>query len=129
VFTRESGVSLVDAVEASCAVPAAWPVVTIGGRRYMDGGMGSSVNMIAVKDCDAAVVLVPAPSDSPSPFGAGPGADVRSFAGRACGIFADAESLAAFGVDPLDPASRIPSAQAGRVQGRKVAAEVAAFLS
>ena len=129
VFTRESGVSLVDAVEASCAVPAAWPVVTIGGRRYMDGGMGSSVNMIAVKDCDTAVVLVPAPSDSPSPFGAGPGADVKSFAGRACGVFADDESLAAFGADPLDPACRIPAAQAGRAQGRRVAAEVAAFLS
>ncbi|WP_060999902.1 patatin-like phospholipase family protein [Mycolicibacterium mucogenicum] len=127
VFTRESGVSVVDAVEASCAVPAAWPVVTIGGRRYMDGGMGSSVNMIAVKDCDTAVV--PAPSDSPSPFGAGPGADVRSFPGSAFGIYADDQSLAAFGVDPLDPACRIPSAQAGRAQGRKVAAEVAAFLA
>lgn len=129
VFTRESGVSLVDAVEASCAVPAAWPVVTIGGRRFMDGGMGSSVNMIAVKDCDSAVVLVPAPSDSPSPFGAGPGADVRSFAGSACAIYADDASLAAFGIDPLDPACRIPSAQAGRAQGHRVAAEVAAFLA
>ncbi|MCT7367244.1 patatin [Mycolicibacterium llatzerense] len=129
VFTRESGVSLVDAVQASCAVPAAWPIVTIGGRRYMDGGMGSSVNMVAVKDCDAAVVLVPAPSDSPSPFGAGPGADVKSFAGSACAIYADGESLAAFGLDPLDPACRIPSAQAGRAQGRRVAAEVAAFLA
>ncbi|MUL45768.1 patatin-like phospholipase family protein [Mycobacterium sp. CBMA293] len=129
IFNRESGVSLVDAVEASCAVPAAWPIVTIGGQRFMDGGMGSSVNMIAVADCDTAVVLVPAPSDSPSPFGAGPGADVRSFAGNACAIFADDESLAAFGVDPLDPACRIPSAHAGRVQGRRVAAEVAAFLA
>lgn len=129
VFTRESGVSLIDAVEASCAVPGAWPVVTIGGRRYMDGGMGGSVNMIAVKDCDTAVVLVPAPSDSPSPFGAGPGADVRSFAGRACAIYADSKSIAAFGADPLDPACRIPSAQAGRAQGRRVAAEVAAFLA
>lgn len=129
VFTRESGVSLVDAVQASCAVPAAWPIVTIGGRRYMDGGMGSSVNMIGVKDCDTAVVLVPAPSDSPSPFGAGPGADVKSFAGSACAIYADDDSLAAFGLDPLDPVCRIPSAQAGRAQGRRVAAEVAAFLA
>lgn len=129
VFTRESGVSLVDAVEASCAVPAAWPVVTIGGRRYMDGGMGSSVNMIAVADCSAVIVLVPAPADSPSPFGAGPGADVTSFAGSACAIYADDASLAAFGIDPLDPACRIPSAQAGRAQGRKVAADVAAFLA
>ncbi|MDR3662526.1 MAG: patatin-like phospholipase family protein [Mycobacterium sp.] len=129
VFTRESGLSLVDAVEASCAVPAAWPVVTIGGHRYMDGGMGSSVNMIAVSDCTSAVVLVPAPADSPSPFGAGPGADVKSFPGRAFAIYADDEALAAFGADPLDPACRIPSAHAGRAQGRRVAAALAAFLA
>ena len=129
VFTRDSGVSLVDAVEASCAVPAAWPVVTIDGHRYMDGGMGRSVNMIAVKDCDEAVVLVPAVADSVSVFGPGPGADVKSFAGRVCGVFADDESIAAFGADALDPACRVPSAQAGRAQGRRVAADVAAFLA
>ena len=33
-FDRTSGVSLVDAVAASCAVPAVWPPVTIGDRRY-----------------------------------------------------------------------------------------------
>ncbi|MEZ0051536.1 NTE family protein [Mycobacterium sp. MAA66] len=129
VFTRESGVSLVDAVEASCAVPAAWPTVTIGGHRYMDGGMGSSVNMIAVADCTSAVVLVPAAGDGPSPFGAGPAADINSFAGAAFAIYADAEALAAFGADPLDPACRIPSAHAGRAQGRRVAADLAAFLA
>jgi len=37
-FSAASGVSLVDAVAASCAVPGIWPPVTIGGRRYMDGG-------------------------------------------------------------------------------------------
>src|SRR4051812_32776339 len=36
-FDRASGVSLVDAVAASCAVPGVWPAVTIGGRRYVDG--------------------------------------------------------------------------------------------
>ena len=40
VFDRDSGVGLVDAVAASCAVPGAWPPVTIAGRRYMDGGVG-----------------------------------------------------------------------------------------
>ena len=45
VFDRHSGVDLVDAVAASCAVPGAWPPVTIGDRRFMDGGVGSTVNM------------------------------------------------------------------------------------
>jgi NTE family protein len=44
-------------------------------------------------------------------------------------VFADDDSLAAFGPNPLDPACREPSARAGRAQGRRVAAEVAAFLA
>jgi NTE family protein len=44
------------------------------------------------------------------------------------GVFADDESLAAFGPNALDPRCRIASAQAGRVQGRREAAGVAAFL-
>jgi len=44
VFDAQSGVSLIDAVAASCAVPGIWPPVTIDGRRYMDGGVRSSDN-------------------------------------------------------------------------------------
>jgi NTE family protein len=40
VFDRDSGVDVVDAVAASCAVPGVWPPVTIRGRRYVDGGYG-----------------------------------------------------------------------------------------
>ncbi|WP_454791619.1 patatin-like phospholipase family protein [Mycolicibacterium lutetiense] len=124
---RDSGVSLVDAVEASCAVPAVWPVVAIGGRRFMDGGIGSAVNMALAADCDTAVALVPQGRSTPSPFGAGAAEEVDGFAGS-LGIFADEESLSAFGKNPLDPDCRVPSAHAGRAQGRRVAAEVAAFL-
>jgi NTE family protein len=44
VFDAASGVSLVEAVAASSAVPGIWPPVTIEGRRYMDGGMRSADN-------------------------------------------------------------------------------------
>ncbi|WKG02240.1 patatin-like phospholipase family protein [Mycolicibacterium sp. HK-90] len=126
---RNSGVSLVDAVEASCAVPAVWPVVTIGGRRFMDGGIGSAVNMAMAADCDIAVALVPQGRSTPSPFGTGAAEEVDGFDGRSLGIFADDDALVAFGKNPLDPACRIPSAQAGRAQGRRLAAEVAEFLA
>jgi NTE family protein len=126
---RDSGVSLVDAVEASCAVPAVWPIVTIAGRRFMDGGIGSAVNMVLAADCDTVVALVPQGRSTPSPFGTGAAQEVDGFAGRSLGIFADDESLAAFGENPLDPACRVPSAQAGRAQGRRLAAEVATFLA
>jgi NTE family protein len=128
VFDRESGVDLVDAVAASCAVPGAWPPVTIAGRHYMDGGIASSVNLVVAADCDRAVVLVPSGADAPSPFGAGPAAEVSSFAGAAFAVFADGDSLAAFGPNPLDPGCRIPSALAGREQGRREATTIARFL-
>lgn len=128
VFDRESGVDLVDAVAASCAVPGAWPPVSIADRHYMDGGVASSVNLVVAADCDVAVVLVPSGIDAPSPFGAGPAAEVSSFPGAAFAVFADADSLAAFGPNALDPGCRIPSALAGREQGRREAAAIARFL-
>jgi NTE family protein len=131
VFDRDSGVELVDAVAASCAVPGAWPPVTIAGRRYMDGGVSSSVQIRVADDCDLAVVLVPSGADTPSPFGAGPAAEIAEFsdAGRATlTVFADDASLAAFGPNPLDPRCRPRSASAGREQGRREAARVAQFL-
>jgi NTE family protein len=128
VLDRDSGVELVDAVAASCAVPGAWPPVTIGDRRYMDGGIGSTINLDVADDCDAAVVLVPGGVSAPSPFGPGPAAEIAAFGGTALAVFADDTSLAAFGPNALDPRCRIASAQAGRAQGRREAAGVAAFL-
>lgn len=129
VFDASSGVALVDAVAASCAVPGVWPLVSIGERRFMDGGVGSTVNMSAVQDCAAAVALVPSPANSPSPWGSGTVAEIDAFPGETLAVFADEDALAAFGPNPLDPACRPPAAQAGRAQGRREAPRVAEFLS
>lgn len=128
VFDRSNGVALVDAVAASCAVPGAWPPVPIAGRRYMDGGVASTVNIAVASDCDAVLVLVPAPQDAPSPFGAGAGAEIRAFPADTLAVFADDNAMAAFGPDPLDPRCRRPAALAGREQGRRCAEDVARFL-
>jgi NTE family protein len=128
VLDGDSGVYLVDAVAASCAVPGVWPPVTIGDRRFFDGAVGSSVNLVAASDCDDVVILVPQGENSPSPFGAGPAAEIADFPGETLTVFAGDASLAAFGRNPLDPACRIPSAKAGRDQGRREAGRVARFL-
>lgn len=128
VFDRSSGIALVDAVAASCAVPGAWPPVPIAGRRYMDGGVASTVNIAVASDCSAVLVLVPAPQDAPSPFGAGAGAEIRAFPADTLAVFADDNAMAAFGPDPLDPRCRRPAALAGREQGRRCAEDVARFL-
>ena len=129
VFGRDSGVSLVDAVAASCAVPVVWPPVTIGGRRFMDGGVGSSANVDAVTDVDAVVMLAPTATPGVSPFGRSLAQELAEFSGPTLGIFADDASIAAFGPNPLNPACRAPSAVAGRSQGRRQAVEVARFLA
>ena len=85
VFDRGSGVQLVDAVAASCAVPGVWPPVTIGDRRYIDGGVGSTVNLAAAQDCDAVVALVPSGENVPSPFGMGAADEIAAFPGRDTG--------------------------------------------
>jgi NTE family protein len=129
IFDRSSGVGLVDAVAASCAVPAVWPPVTIGHRQFMDGGAGSHANVDAVADYETVVMLAPTTSPGVSPFGRSLADELAHHrAGPAIGIFADDASIAAFGRNPLDPDCRAPSAVAGREQGRRTAAELAAFL-
>jgi len=56
-FDRDSGVPLVQAVAASCAVPGVYPPVTIGGRRYVDGGMRSAANVDLAAGVERVVVL------------------------------------------------------------------------
>lgn len=128
VFDRNSGVSLVDAVAASCAVPVVWPAVTIGERQFIDGGVGSTANVDAVTDADAVVMLSPIPEPGFSPFGRSLADELAEHPGRTLGIFADEAAVAAFGRNPLDPSCRGPSAIAGREQGWQDAAKVAAFL-
>jgi NTE family protein len=128
VFDRDSGIDLIDAVAASCAVPGAWPPVQVGDRCYMDGGVRSGVNLGVADDCGTAVVLVPSGEAAPAPFGGGAAAEIAAFCGRALALFADDVALAAFGANPLDPACRIPAARSGREQGRRQAVAVAEFL-
>jgi NTE family protein len=123
-FDRESGVPLLQAVAASCAVPGVYPPVTIGDRRYVDGGMRSSANTDLAAGCDRVVVLAPIPR------GIGPMASVdRHVAGlagaRVAVVSPDQACRTAIGRNVLDPAARAPSARAGREQGRAVATRVA----
>jgi NTE family protein len=122
-FTRESGVELLAAVGASCAVPGVYPPVTIAGRRYMDGGMRSGANADLATGYERVVVLAPIPR------GVGPmasvDAQVTSLVSRVAVVSPDTAGKAAIGKNVLDPAARAPSARAGRAQAAAVAARVA----
>jgi len=124
VFTRDDGVPLVDAVAASCAVPGVWPPVSIGGRRYIDGGVRSSANADLAEGHRQVLVIAP----------------VRDFlvpekpitrrlkklekSSTLLTIHPDDASVTAMGPNPLDPAMAQPAAQAGRAQAADVAAAV-----
>ena len=85
--------------------------------------------MVAARDCDAVVALVPSGETAPSPFGVDAAEEIAAFPGATLALFADADALAAFGANPLDPACRTPAARAGHDQGRQWAAAVAEFLA
>ena len=122
-FDRDSGVPLVSAVAASCAVPGVYPPVTIDGRRYMDGGMRSAANADLAQGYDRLVVLAPIPRG----FGpmASVDAQVTGMVSRVAVVSPDADSRTAIGRNVLDPAARAPSAKAGRAQAASVAEQVA----
>ncbi|WP_067503329.1 patatin-like phospholipase family protein [Actinoplanes sp. TFC3] len=114
VFDRDSGVSLIDAVAASCAVPLVWPPMTVGGRRYVDGGVRSVANVDLAAGYDRVVVIAPGTaavrrSDKPAE-------QARRLTARSVVISPSDAALTAIGRNPLNPDRRALAAEAGRAQ-------------
>ena len=125
VWDKESRIPLPLAVAASCAVPLIFPPVFIHGRRYMDGGLRSTVNADLAQGCDGVIIL--------SPFASLPGqpapaeAEVNRL--RASGhrvqlILPDQAAAHALGPNLMDPAACVPAAQSGRAQSAAVLADL-----
>lgn len=130
VFDAASGVSLAEAVAASCAVPGIWPPALIGGRRWMDGGMRSAANADLAAECDQIVVLAPISQ------GFGTMAPVArqclelAHTGRAVAmVVPDQASVAAIGKNLLDPAQCAAAARAGHTQAAAAAGDLARLWS
>ncbi|MGW5778049.1 patatin-like phospholipase family protein [Streptomyces sp. NPDC003863] len=126
-YDEDSGVPLVDAVTASCAIPGVWPPATIGGRRWIDGGIHSTANAHLAAGHDRVVVIAPSARGSKvvlSP--ARQGADLAAAGARVEVITPDEASRKAIGRNALDPAHRAAAARAGRAQAASHAAAVAA---
>jgi NTE family protein len=123
VFTRDSGVDLVSAVAASCAVPTVWPPVEIDGRFYMDGGMRSTANVDLARGVDRVVVLAPLPRSLSKKTSIR--AQLEKVGAKEWSVITpDAEALAAFGKNLLDPAKRKASAEAGLRQSEALVDEL-----
>ena len=125
VFDRASGVPLIDAVAASCAVPLVWPPMTVAGVRYYDGGMRSMANVDLAAGHDRVVVIAPSTvslrrADKPQAQAAALGPGVRTTV-----VAPSAAALTAIGRNPLSPDRRAQAAEAGRAQAAEVAERVA----
>jgi NTE family protein len=116
-WTKDSGVSLIDAVTSSCAVPSVWPCVTINGRRYYDGGLRNSANAYLAKGHSNITVIAPM-TGGPSPIVDAELEELKASGSTIRMIVADAEAIEAMGPNSLDPRFRRVAAEHGRRQGR-----------
>ena len=139
-FDRDSGVGLVDAVTASCALPGLVPTHNINGTRYIDGGVRSPDNADLAAGYANVVVLSPlggrrrTPPEGqfeglrrPPGWGTDLASQVESLRKQGSHvevITPDADSRAAMGTNQMDPATRIPTARAGFAQGKQEATRV-----
>lgn len=124
---EDSGIPLTDAVTASCAIPGLWPPATLGGRRWIDGGIHSTANAHLAAGYDRIVVVAPSAQGNKvvlSP--ARQGADLAAAGARVEVITPDAASRKAIGRNALDPSHRAAAARAGRAQAASHAEAVAA---
>lgn len=92
VWDIASGVPLERAIASSCSVPGIYPPITIGGARYMDGGVRSALNADLATGYEVAVVVSVMPLELP------PGIDDPRIGGFLESMGAEIHRLQANGV-------------------------------
>jgi NTE family protein len=118
----DSGLTLVEAVAASCAVPLVLPPVPAAGRRWMDGGTRSTANLQLARGYSR--VLAVAPVDEavgPHPSASRQAAGLTAEGATVSLLVPDAASRRAMGRDLTSDTRRVGAAVAGRAQGAGVA--------
>jgi NTE family protein len=124
VLDSSSGLTVTEAAAATGAVPGIWPMVSAGGRNWIDGGMISAANVHLGERFDRVIVIAPS-ATSMNGFD-----DVETAAAKLRGtsdvvvIIPDAQTLDAIGPNVFDPTRRGAAAEAGRRQASAAAADV-----
>jgi NTE family protein len=125
VFDRDSGVEIIDAVAASCAIPGVWTPAVIDGRRYIDGAVRSATNADLARGHGRVVILAPVTlGGGPMASTARQAAELRAGGAQVAVVSPDRAARAAIGLNMLDPAHRAAAARAGRAQAEGVAAAI-----
>jgi NTE family protein len=129
VFSRKSGVNLVDAVAASCSSASAY---RIGDTSYIDGGYRRNENADLAQGVGWVLVLSPFGGRTRMPLEwgmqlAAQVEELRAGGSRVETIFPDSDSEYMFGVNAMDLALRPAAAQAGYNQGKAAAVRLEEF--
>ncbi len=136
-WNRAAGVELDRAVASSCCVPGLFAPITIGGRRYMDGGMRSGANADLAVGYDRVLIVTlmtgerMAPGDprlarlietaeSERTALVDSGAEVEV-------VGPDADAAAAMGMNLMDASIAPKAAVEGRRQGEAMAERIGRF--
>ncbi|HTT51010.1 MAG TPA: patatin-like phospholipase family protein [Streptosporangiaceae bacterium] len=127
VFDAAGNASLVDAVGASCAVPGVWPPVTIGDRRFVDGGVRSIANADLAAGYERVVIVAPVAKGIGHLTSPRRQAAALTAAGaRVVLLQPDRAAVHGIGRNVLDLSRRAAAAAAGRAQAAAQAAAVRA---
>jgi NTE family protein len=126
-FDAGAGVPLAAAVAASCAVPGVFPAVTVAGRRYMDGGVGSASNAGLAAGHDLVVVIGPVWPDTPSDHRYfAEVRELRAAGSRVVEVVLDEASAAIFRSDLVDVSRATQAGIAGFPLGLRAARQISA---
>ncbi len=125
VFDAAGDAGLVDAVGASCAVPGVWPPVTIGNRRFVDGGVRSVANADLAAGHERVVIVAPVAKGAGHMTSPGRQAAALATSGaRVVLVQPDRAARHAIGHNVLDLSRRAAAAAAGRAQAAAEAGPV-----
>jgi NTE family protein len=122
------------AVAASCAVPGFFPPVTIGERRYMDGGVrsGTSADLLLGLELEQAIVIAPL-CKAQGRLGVLAErlmfeeiARLRSAGTQVCVVLPDSDDLTAFGGNLMNAGAAPAAFAAGNKRGLALASGEAA---
>ena len=129
VFSRHSGVDLVDAVAASCASGFAYG---IGSNRYIDGGYRRNENADLAAGCGRVLILSPFGGRTRMPLEwdmqlAAQVNELRAGGSVVETLIPDSASEYMFGANAMDLSLRPAAARAGYNQGKSLAGRLAGF--
>ncbi|MBE8472195.1 patatin-like phospholipase family protein [Streptomyces justiciae] len=123
----DSGLTMVEAVAASCAVPLVLAPVAAAGQHWMDGGTRSTANLQLARGYER--VLSVAPVDKavgPHPSASRQAMGLTAEGATVSLLTPDAASRRAMGRDLTADAHRVAAALAGHAQATKAAETVGA---